>query len=102
MRKRWLDFRHQMQAAAASELRPAIEALNGENVAQLKCCFQDEWPFDAFAGIEIEDHQVGTRDIVDRRGPWVHLDDPDIDKAKQAREVVDPKAGSCLAIGLAP
>ena len=79
-----------MNALAAGQFRPGLEALGVEQVPQPKSSVDDELPLDAFAGIQVEYQRIGVFDIVDGRRPRMQLNDTNFDKAQQAGEIIDP------------
>ena len=79
-----------MDALAAGQFRPGIEACSLHDVAHLKRAFDHPAPFDALAWIEINDDAVGKLDVVDGGVPGVQLDCTDRNQPEEAVEAVDP------------
>jgi hypothetical protein len=90
--------RHQVNALAAGELRPAIQSLLAEHIAQLKGGIRDQGPSETVSGIQVDDDPVRMLQTVHRRIPRMQLDGADRDEADQARDAIDPETSAFTAL----
>jgi hypothetical protein len=73
-----------VQALAAARLEEALEAEQVEHLLRERGRFLERLPADALAGIEVEDHAVGLRDVGGGRVPGVQLDHVHLRRAGRA------------------
>jgi hypothetical protein len=76
-----------VEALAASNLWPGIEAFGTQDFGQPDRRLADKGPFDSLAWIEIEHQRIGPLDVVDCRAPGMELNCADLHEAEQAAPV---------------
>src|SRR3954454_16436597 len=90
-----------MQALAACQFGPWLVSFRSQELAEVQRCLDHERPRDALSGVEVKNERLRPIDIIDSSTPWVDLDDPDLHKAQQPIEAIDPQPGALVAPALA-
>ena len=74
-----------MQALAAGNLGPGLEALLFEQAAQVESRVDYEWPFDAGTGVEVEHEPIGVLNVVYCGVPRMQFEDAHLESAEGPR-----------------